>query len=463
MLEPSPDLARAWHRALAAVRQELRGPAFDLWIDDVAPVGYRNGVVQLAVPNPFVQELMSHRYAVPLRRALSEAIGEPLEVDFLVADPHPAANARPPRVTAEERLFPDPDETAEVDFAPSPLNPRFTFDTFVVGASNRFPHAAAQAVARSPAKRYNPLFLYGGVGLGKTHLTQAIGHLVHELHPELNVVYVQGETFLYHFVTSIREDRTAEFRRRYRNVDVWLVDDFQFLASRERTRTEAEFFHTFNALYETNKQIVITSDRPPKDLLIDDRLRTRFEGGLVSDIKPPDIETRLAILQKRAAEDRLLVPDDVLMYIAQVVSDSIRVLEGALVKVVATASLMNEEVTIQMARDCLRDYSLGEQRHLGISAQAIQEAVARHYGLDPSGLTGKSRRQEVALARQVAMYLCREVLGSSFAEIGQHFDRDHSTVMHACSKIGQLLSDNDAEVAAAVSSITERIELHGLQ
>lgn len=458
MSEPSADLARAWHRALAGIRQEVRGPAFDLWIDDVAPLGYRNGVVQLAVPNPFVQELMTKRYAAALQRALSDAIGEPLEVDFQIAAQPTAPPTAPP--AADRTLFTEP--AGEVDFAPSPLNPRFAFETFVVGASNRFPHAAAQAVARSPAKHYNPLFLHGGVGLGKTHLMQAIGHLVRELHPQLNVVYVSGETFLYHFVTSIREDRTAEFRRRYRNVDVWLVDDFQFVASRERTRTEAEFFHTFNALYETNKQIVITSDRPPKDLLIDDRLRSRFEWGLVTDIKPPDSETRLAILQKRAAEDNLHVPDEVLMYVAQVVSDSIRVLEGALVKVVASASLMHEEVTLELARECLRDYSLGD-RHRGTTAETIQQAVARHYGLDPAVLVGKSRRQEVALARQVGMYLCREVLGTSYNDIGMHFGRDHSTVMHACNKISELLSGNDADVSAAVSGITEKIELQGLE
>ncbi|MBI2297476.1 MAG: chromosomal replication initiator protein DnaA [Armatimonadetes bacterium] len=459
MAEASPDLARAWHRALAGIRQELRGPAFDLWIGDVSPTGYHNGVVQLAVPNPFVQELMSLRYAGALRSALSEAIGEPLEVEFSVARERPLAAPPPP---APARLFAEVDPVGEVDFAASPLNPRFTFDSFVVGASNRFPQAAAQAVARSPAKSYNPLFLYGGVGLGKTHLMQAIGHLVRQLHPELNVVYVQGETFLYHFVSSIREDRTAEFRRRYRSVDVWLVDDFQFIASRERTRTEPEFFHTFNALYETNKQIVVTSDRAPKDLLIDDRLRSRFEWGLVTDIKPPDIETRVAILQKRAAEDRLLVPDDVLMYIAQVVSDSIRVLEGALVKVVASASLMHEEVTVELARECLKDYTLG-QPHLGVDSAVIQRAVAKHYGMEPEALVGKSRRQEVALPRQVAMYLCREVLGISFNDIGVHFDRDHSTVMHACTKITELLASRDADVSAAVSSITERIELRGLE
>ncbi len=459
MAEPSADLARAWHRALAVLKRQVSGPAFDLWIGDVAPLGYRNGVVELAVPSAYVQELMANRYTDAVRQALAEAIGEPLEVSFqLQADRRPAV-APPPPVAAT--LLHDEDAPRDIPFASSPLNPRFTFDTFVVGSSNRFPHAAALAVARNPGKNYNPYFVYGGVGLGKTHLTQAIGHRVRELNPAARVVYVSGETFLYHYVSSIREDRTAEFRRRYRNVDVWLVDDFQFVASRERTRTEAEFFHTFNALYETGKQIVITSDRPPKDLLIDDRLRSRFEWGLVTDIKPPDIETRLAILQKRAEEDHLQVPETVLMYIAQVVRESIRVLEGALVKVVASASLLHETVTLELARDCLKDYSVGE-RPLDITAEAILRAVATHFALDPAALQGKSRRQEVVLARQVAMYLCRELMKQSYADIGNEFCRDHSTVIHACTKIADLLLASDPDVAGAVETVSQKVELHQL-
>ncbi|MCC7493663.1 MAG: chromosomal replication initiator protein DnaA [Fimbriimonadaceae bacterium] len=456
MADASPDLARAWHRAVAGVRPELSGPAFDLWIGDVSPLGCRNGVVQVAVPNPLVQELMVRRWAGSLRRALSEAVGEPLELEFQVATPAPNQTAPPPR--APEALLVDEDTPRDADFASPPLNGRFTFESFVIGPSNRFPQAAAEAVAKNPGGNYNPLFLYGGVGLGKTHLMQAIGHKVAERHPELKVVYVSGETFLYHFVSAIREDRTGEFRRRYRSVDVWLVDDFQFIASRERTRTEAEFFHTFNALYETNKQIVVTSDRPPKELLIDDRLRSRFECGLVTDIKPPDVETRLAILQNRCSEDRLRVPDEVLMYVAQVARESIRVLEGALVKLVASASLMQAEVTLDLARECLKDYSLGD-RHLDISTDSIQQAVTRHYGLDGGAITSKSRRAEVALARQVAMYLSREIVKCSFAEIGEQFGRDHSTVIHACTKIADLLAAGDPDVSAAVSSITERIRL----
>ncbi len=456
MPEPSPDLARAWRRAVVAVRGLLAGPAFDLWIGDVAPTEYRNGVVHLSVPNAFVEELMRDRYADPLRDALCEAVGEPLEVRFAQREA-----ARLPVAAAPRRdgpLYADGEHSHEVEFAGSPLNPRFTFETFVVGPSNRFPQAAAQAVSRAPAKQYNPLFLWGGVGLGKTHLMQAIGWRFQQLNPEAQVVYVSAETFLYHYVSSVREDRTAEFRRRYRNVDLWLVDDIQFIASRESTRTEAEFFHTFNALYETSKQIVVTSDRPPKELLIDDRLRSRFEWGLITDIKAPDIETRLAILQKRAEEDHVHVPNEVMMHIAQMVRDSIRVLEGALVKVIATASLLHEEVTIELARECLRDYTLGE-RSSTVDMETIQQTVAQHFGVEPAALTGKSRRAEIVVARQVAMYLCRQVTNQSYADIGQQFGRDHSTVMYACSKIADLLGSEDADVSAAVSAIGDRLDV----
>jgi len=290
------------------------------------------------------------------------------------------------------------------------------------------------------------------VGLGKTHLMQAIGHAMRETQPDAVIANVSGETFLSHFVTSIREDRQAEFRRRYRNVDLWLVDDIQFIATRESSRTEAEFFHTFNALHETSKQIVVSSDRPPKDLLLEDRLRSRFEWGLITDIRPPEIETRLAILQKRAADENLDVPPDVLMYIAHVVRDSVRLLEGSLLKVAATASLTEQTVSLALARDCLQDYSVGEKA-AALSVETIVEAVSRHFGLPVSDVRGKSRRADLVLARQIAMYLARELVGDSFAEIGGQFSRDHSTVMHACTKISDLLAAADSQVATALERV----------
>jgi chromosomal replication initiator protein len=447
------ELSKAWRTALTALRSTTQGAAFDLWIDEVQPFALVEDTVRCAVPNGFVLDLMSERYSGALAQALSQALAQVVRVRFEVADPAIVNAASNGHESAPAARGAEP-IAGVADFATLPLNPRFTFDTFVVGPSNRFPHAAAQAVAKAPARSYNPLFLYGGVGLGKTHLMQAIGHLIRERQPDANIVYVSGETFLYHYVTGIREDRMDDFRRRYRSVDVWLVDDIQFIAS--RAGTEAEFFHTFNALHQTNKQIVVTSDRPPKELLIEDRLRSRFEWGLITDIKPPDIETRLAILQKRVSAERLEVDDEVLMYIAHAVRESIRRLEGALLRVVASASLLGEEVTVDLARECLQDYSVAD-RPSDLTAGGVLEAVAGHYGFDPSALRDKSRRQDVVLARQVAMYLCRELLALPFAEIGRQFGRDHTTVMHACTKIGEQVAAGDAPLGAALETLRARL------
>ena len=438
----SSELARAWHSVVAELRKRGLGAAADLWIDDVRPLELAGETLTLGVPNPLVQDILE-QHDGPLRAALSGHLGQPVELGYRLVEAPPSEAAPPASAVTNG----DDD-----GFAPSPLNPRFTFENFVVGPSNRFPHAAAQAVAKAPARTYNPLFIYGGVGLGKTHLMQAIGHAVREANPAANIAYVSGETFLSHFVTSIREGRQAEFRRRYRTVDLWLVDDIQFMASRESTSTEAEFFHTFNALHETNKQIVVSSDRPPKDLLLEDRLRSRFEWGLITDIRPPEIETRLAILQKRAADENLDMPPDVLMYIAHVVRDSVRLLEGSLLRVAATASLTAQSVSLALARDCLQDYSVGEKGP-ALTVDTIVEAVSRHFGLPVADVRGKSRRADLVLARQIAMYLSRELLSASFADIGTSFNRDHSTVMHACTKIAELLTAADAQVATALERV----------
>jgi len=448
------ELSKAWRSAVAQVRRQQPGAAFDTWIDEVRPLACSDGVVRLAVASPMAREIMARRFADPLRQALSEVLARPVGLDLQLESElagEPEAPAAPLNGAVNDA------PAAGEGLTALPLNPRFTFENFVPGPSNRFPRAAAEAVAKAPAAAYNPLFIYGGVGLGKTHLMQAVGHRLAALNPGATIAYVSGETFLHQFVSSIREDRMSEFRQRYRSVDLWLVDDIQFIASRDSTRTEAEFFHTFNALHATNKQIVITSDRPPKDLLIEDRLRNRFEWGLITDIKPPDIETRLAILQKRAHEERLAVDDEVLMYIAQVVRDSIRLLEGALLRVVASASLLDEQVTLALARECLRDYSIGE-RPPQLEAGVVLEVTARHFGFGEADLKDKSRRAELVTARQVAMYLCRELLGSSFAEIGGWFGRDHSTVMHGCQKISDRLAAGDAALVAALERLGSELE-----
>ena len=460
------DLGRAWRTAVQELRRQHHGAALDMWIDDVRPLAWHDGVVRLGVPDAFVHELMSERFAQPLHAALDAACGRAVTVEFRIVGETPAAGnghspaALVPAPTAP--LQPAPAASAPVDtsregFSALPLNPRFTFENFVPGPSNRFPRAAAEAVAKAPARAYNPMFIYGGVGLGKTHLMQAVGHRAHQLYPAMHIAYVSGETFLHQFVTCIREDRMADFRARYRSVDLWLVDDIQFIASRAGTGTEAEFFHTFNALHATNKQIIVTSDRPPKELLFDDRLRSRFEWGLITDIKPPDEETRLAILQKRAQEEHLALSDEVLLYLAQVVRDSIRLLEGALLKVAAYASLSGETATVALARECLRDYSVGE-RPPALDAATIVELVARHFRLEAGDVRGKSRRADLVLARQVAMYLCREAIGSSFADIGARFERDHSTVMHSCTKVAECLARGDAAVSGALAALQSELE-----
>ncbi|MEW6398677.1 MAG: chromosomal replication initiator protein DnaA, partial [Bacillota bacterium] len=337
----------------------------------------------------------------------------------------------------------------------SRLNPKYTFDTFVVGNCNRFAHAACQAVAESPGRVYNPLFLYGGVGLGKTHLMHAIGHLVTAGFPRLRILYISAEAFGNHLIDAIRDATTAQFRSRYRAVDVLLIDDIQFIAGKERT--QEEFFHTFNTLYEASKQIVVSSDRPPRDIpTLEERLRSRFEWGLTSDIQPPDLETRVAILRKKAQIEGFSVPNDVMLYIATQIESNIRQLEGALIRTVAFASLNRLPITISMAETVLRDLSPNE-RSQKITPATIQQAVCDYYGIRPADLTAKKRTQAVAFPRQVAMYLCRELTDLSLPRIGEEFGgRDHTTVLHACDKISRQMQE-DRDLAASVAALTERL------
>jgi chromosomal replication initiator protein len=349
----------------------------------------------------------------------------------------------------EERMRPAGD-------AGNRLNPKYTFETFVIGSSNRFAHAASVAVAESPAKAYNPLFVYGGSGLGKTHLLHAIGHYATALGTAKAVRYVSTEEFTNDFINSLRDDKTNAFQRRYRDVDILLIDDIQFLENRERT--QEEFFHTFNTLHNTNKQIVITSDRKPKDLsTLEDRLRTRFEWGLLADITPPDLETRIAILQKKAAQERLLVPPDVLEFIADRITNSIRELEGALIRVTAFASLNRALVDLTLAEEVLRDF-MPDGAVPEITAEQIMDATSEYYGVSVDDLRGQSRSRVLVNARQVAMYLCRELTDLSLPRIGQAFGgRDHTTVMHADRKIRQQMAERRT-LFNQIAELTNRIK-----
>jgi chromosomal replication initiator protein len=349
----------------------------------------------------------------------------------------------------------------ETEPAQARLNPRYIFETFVIGDSNRFPHAAAVAVAEAPAKAYNPLFIYGDSGLGKTHLLHAIGHYALKLYPNMRVKYVSSEEFTNDFINSIRDDRQQAFQRRYRDIDVLLVDDIQFLENKERT--QEEFFHTFNVLHDGEKQIVISSDRSPKQLsALEDRLRSRFEWGLMTDITPPDLETRIAILSKKAATERLPVPPDVLEYIATHIERNIRELEGALIRVAAFASLNKSHVDRTLAEIVLRDL-IPDAGNPDITAAAIMNATAAYFGVSMEDLCGTSRSRVLVTARQIAMYLCRELTDLSLPKIGQHFGgRDHTTVMHADRKIRGLMAERRA-IYNQVTELTNRIRLQARQ
>jgi chromosomal replication initiator protein len=339
---------------------------------------------------------------------------------------------------------------------PSRLNPKYTFDTFVIGSSNRFAHAAAVAVAEAPAKAYNPLFVYGESGLGKTHLLHAIGHYVRNLYSGSRVRYVSSEEFTNEFINSIRDDKSATFQRRYREVDVLLVDDIQFLQG--KVQTQEEFFHTFNTLHNANKQIVITSDKPPKLLAeFEERMRSRFEWGLITDVQPPDLETRIAILRKKAAQERLSAPPEVLEYIGSKISTNIRELEGALIRVTAFASLNRQPVDLALAEVVLKDL-ITDAAGPEITSATIMAQTAAYFGLSMEDLCGSSRSRVLVTARQIAMYLCRELTDLSLPKIGQQFGgRDHTTVMHADRKIRQLMAERRS-VFNQVTELTNRIK-----
>ncbi len=452
-MSPSPSLEQVWAKAKRQIESRMSLAARDAWLPSLRPLELDGDVLLIAAPNEFAKQWLERRCAAVISRTVSDLLQRTVRAKFVVVSPPraaqgegaPAAPARPRVRRSSER------------FASLPLNEKYTFDTFVVGSSNRLAHAAAMNVAKSRKSPYNPLFIYGGVGLGKTHLMQAIGHYVLATDPDARVVYISGETFLNHVVTAIREDAMRAFRNRYRNIDIWLVDDIQFIASREATRTEAEFFHTFNTLYETGKQIVITSDRRPCDLqLIDPRLRTRFEMGLLCDIKAPDEETRCAILQKNAELEQVEVPEDVIRYIAHIVDSNVRTLEGALKRVIATASLTGRPITMELAEECLVDFTSARASRR-ITPQLIQQVVADHFGVRVEDLKGPRRSKAIVFPRQIAMHLVRLLTAASLTEIGDLFGgRDHTTVMHSLDKIDRLL-DKDPQVASLCAELSEKI------
>ncbi len=449
-------------------------------------LGWLNGTALVAVPDDLTKDVLETRVREELIAALELIVGQPTKLAVTV-DPalreslavdsaeHPSADhdeasgplegdlvggngqqgggERP--TEAVGAMIRPRDESATVSSGHARLNPKYTFDSFVIGSSNRFAHAAAVAVAEAPAEAYNPLFVYGDSGLGKTHLLHAIGHYARQIYPEVSVAYVNSEEFTNDFINSIRDDKAASFQRRYREVDVLLIDDIQFLGG--KLQTQEEFFHTFNTLHNANKQVVITSDVPPKMLQgFEARMRSRFEMGLLTDVQPPDLETRIAILRKKAQQERLTVPDEVLDFIASRISTNIRELEGALIRVTAFASLNRQDVDLSLTNAVLKDL-MPDGSSNQITATMIMAQTAAYFGFTIDDLCGQSRSRVLVNARQIAMYLCRELTELSLPKIGQQFGgRDHTTVMHAYRKISSLMAERRS-VYNQVTELTMRI------
>ncbi len=416
-----------WAKCLESIRAETEQQSYKTWFEPTRAAELTDDALKIEVPNRFFADWLEEHYLGLIKRSLCAAAGRDVEPTFLVShrrpDEYEPVSPRRPQV-------PQPTPAAPSE---TQLNPRYTFDSFVVGSSNRFAQAASMAVAEAPGTTYNPLFIYGGVGLGKTHLMQAIGHYVRQQRPGASVYYVSSETFMNELITAIQRGTTLGFRDKYRSRDVLLIDDVQFLAGKEST--QEEFFHTFNALYLAHKQIVLTSDRPPKQIsTLEERLASRFESGLVTDIQSPDLETRIAILHRKAEMDGISIPNDVIHLIANSVTSNIRELEGSLVRLLAFSSLTGSEITVELAKEVLSEF-LGRPRG-PVSVARIQQAVAEAYGVPVEKMKARGRSSQIALARQVAMYFARELTPLSLAQIGEHFGgRDHTTVLHAHRKI----------------------------
>ncbi len=445
-----------WEETLSLIEKELSKPSFETWIKPTKPIEYADGTLFVGVPNEFAQHWLESRYNNLIENTLQIVLNQSIPVKFIIPQPEkPETQKMVNNNTTNDTKDFFKNNQSQNEPVPS-LNPKYTFETFVVGNSNRFAHAASLAVAEAPAKAYNPLFIYGGVGLGKTHLMHAIGHYVLDHNKNNNVVYVSSEKFTNELITSIRDDKTVAFRNKYRNIDILLVDDIQFLAGKERT--QEEFFHTFNALHEANKQIIISSDRPPKDIpTLEDRLRSRFEWGLITDIQPPDLETRIAILHKKAQLEKLSVPDDVMVYIASKIQSNIRELEGSLIRVMAYASLTKSVISTELASEALKDI-IPNDKAKPVTIRLIQEIVSEYFNLRIEDFKAKKRTRAVAFPRQIAMFLSRELTDSSLPKIGEEFGgRDHTTVIHAFEKI-KLDLKNDPTLKNTVEAIRQKIK-----
>ncbi|SFB43812.1 chromosomal replication initiator protein DnaA [Clostridium frigidicarnis] len=447
------QLNELWEKTLNILKGELTEVSFNTWIKSATPLSVNNDTISLGVPNNFTKEILEARYKDLLQNAIKLISSKKYNLEFIILSEeqdNDKQSSKKERIKEIENNNVKPNDVMSAS-----LNPKYTFDSFVIGNSNRFAHAASLAVAESPAKAYNPLFVYGGVGLGKTHLMHAIGHYILKNNPKAKVVYVSSEKFTNELINSIKDDTNVEFRNTYRNIDVLLIDDIQFIAGKERT--QEEFFHTFNELHDANKQIILSSDRPPKEIpTLEDRLRSRFEWGLIADIQPPDFETRIAILKKKADVENLNVPNEVMHYIATKIKSNIRELEGALIRIVAYSSLTNRDITVDLASEALKDIISNKQsKHITIDL--IQDVVANYHNLRIEDLKSQRRTRNVSFPRQIAMYLCRKLTDMSLPKIGEEFGgRDHTTVIHAYEKISEGLKVDEA-LQTKVSEITKKL------
>lgn len=477
------ELQTIWQQILSKMEQSLQPAICDTWLKPLLPISFAQNEITLGAANKFICTRIQRNYLPMLEDAAAEVIGHEITISLEIIDlppidnepesnpeipasiPVPAKKAAEKSASIQTSLLDEdllntaPTEKSikasvlENSFS---LNPKYVFETFVTGNSNRLAHAAALAVAESPAKKYNPFFMYGGVGLGKTHLMHAIGNRIIKNYPDLRVLYISSEKFTNELINSIRDSNPEQFRQKYRNIDVLLVDDIQFLSNKERT--QEEFFHTFNTLYDAQKQIIISSDRPPREIkTLEDRLRSRFEWGLITDIQAPDLETRIAILRKKALLENLNVPNDVMVYIASRIDSNIRELEGALVRVMATASLTGRTVNNELAAEALKDlYPNGKTKQ--ITLELIQEIVASYFKIKVEELLSKKRTRNLAFPRQIAMYLCRELTDTSLPRIGEMFGgRDHTTVIHAYDKIVRERNE-DIKLNNTIKELIKRIE-----
>jgi chromosomal replication initiator protein len=443
--------AELWQNVLQLLQSRVSRPSFDTWLKSTRAAQWTEDALIICAPNNFAREWLENRYTRLIEAAVLECTGQDADIRIVTEEEHDHASPPPPQPAKRTVVSAEP-----VHVGGSMLNAKYTFETFVIGANNRFAHAASLAVAEAPAKAYNPLFLYGGVGLGKTHLMHAIGHYIAEHNPSARVLYISSEKFTNEFINAIRDNRGESFRNKYRNIDILLIDDIQFLAGKEQT--QEEFFHTFNALHEERKQIVISSDRPPKEIpTLEERLRSRFEWGLITDIQPPDLETRIAILRKKAKAENLDIPNEAMMYIANQIDTNIRELEGALIRVVAYSSLINQDISVHLAAEALKDI-IPSSRNRVVTIQDIQQRVGEFYGMKLEDFKARKRTKNVAFPRQIAMYLSRELTDHSLPKIGEAFGgRDHTTVIHAHDKITGMLSQ-DQELYKIMQSLKEKIK-----